>query len=195
MNNVLIIDNYDSFTYNLYQLVGQLRSDIIVAYHDQITCDDIAAMEPSHIILSPGPGRAANAGVCKEAIVRFAENIPMLGIGLGHHAICETFGATIDYANTPVHGKACMLHIANGNPIFRGLPPLLQAGLYHSLAVQRNTLPDNLLVIAETNNGDVMGVKHRNHALFGLPFHPESILTPKGSKIIENFLCIGGSHD
>ncbi|MCL2530709.1 MAG: aminodeoxychorismate/anthranilate synthase component II [Oscillospiraceae bacterium] len=190
---ILIIDNYDSFTYNLYQLVGQLRSDVTVTYNDQITCDDIAAMQPSHIILSPGPGRPADAGVCKDVVARFAGEIPLLGICLGHQAICEVYGATVGYAKTLMHGKACGLHIANGNPIFRGLPPLLQAGRYHSLAAERGTLPDDLLVIAETDDGEVMGVKHRSHALFGLQFHPESILTPQGSKIIENFLHIGGN--
>ena len=189
---VLLIDNYDSFTYNLYQIAGALAPDIKVVYNDQITVSDIDALMPSHIIISPGPGRPKDAGKCEDIIRRFADKIPILGICLGHQAICEVFGAEIVYASTLVHGKKSMVHIANGNPIFRGLPPLLEAGRYHSLAVKRNTLPYELLVIAETNDGEVMGIKHHNRNVFGLQFHPESILTPDGGRIIENFLRIGG---
>ena len=193
---VLIIDNYDSFTYNLYQIAGTFLSDIQVAYNDHITIADIDSMQPSHIIISPGPGRPKDAGVCEDAIRHFAGNIPILGICLGHQAICEAYGAKITYAKELMHGKSSMVHIANGNPIFRGLPPLLTAGRYHSLAVKRDTLPDELLVIAETNDGEVMGIKHRDYPVFGLQFHPESILTSNGERIIENFLRIGGNnHD
>jgi len=188
---VLIIDNYDSFTYNLYQLAGALRPDIEVAYNDRITVPEIEAMGPSHIIISPGPGRPADAGVCERAIGRFAGEIPILGICLGHQAICEAFGARITYARTLMHGKAGMVHIANGNPLFRGLPPMLRAGRYHSLAAERGTIPDELLLIAEDDGGEVMGVSHRDCDVFGLQFHPESILTPDGARIIENFLKIG----
>lgn len=193
---ILILDNYDSFTYNLYQFAGTRNPDIRVVYSDKISVAEIEQMCPSHIILSPGPGRPKEAGVCEEAVSCFAGKVPILGICLGHQAICESFGATVGYAKTLMHGKTSMTHIANGNPIFRGLPPLLQAGRYHSLAVERDSLPDELLVIAETDDGEVMGVKHRDHQVFGLQFHPESILTPQGSKIIENFLQLGGSnHD
>jgi anthranilate synthase component 2 len=191
---VLLIDNYDSFTYNLYQIAGTHTSDIQVAYNDQITIADIDLIRPSHIIISPGPGRPRDAGICEDAIRHFAGKIPILGICLGHQAICEAYGAKITYAKELVHGKSSMVHIANGNPIFRGLPPLLTAGRYHSLAAQRDTLPDELLVIAETDDGDLMGVKHRDYPVFGLQFHPESILTPDGGRIIENFLRIGGKY-
>ena len=189
---LLIIDNYDSFTYNLYQTAGTFENDIAVAYNDRITMAEIEALQPSHIIISPGPGRPKDAGVCEEVIRHFAGKIPILGICLGHQAICETFGAEITYAKSLVHGKKSRVHIANGNPIFRGLSPLLEAGRYHSLAANRATLPDELLVIAETDDGEVMGVKHRDCLLFGLQFHPESILTSEGGRIIENFLSVSG---
>ena len=189
---ILIIDNYDSFTYNLYQLAGMIQPDIRVIYNDELTVQEIEALKPSHIIISPGPGRPNNAGICEDVIRHFAEKIPILGICLGHQAICETFGATITYAKTLMHGKKSMVHIANGNPIFRGLPPLLETGRYHSLAANRETLPDDILVIAETDDGEVMGIKHRLFNIYGLQFHPESILTPKGEIIIKNFIGIGG---
>ena len=193
---ILIIDNYDSFTYNLYQIAGVLTPDIKVAYNDKITIAEIESLSPSHIIISPGPGRPKAAGICEDVVCSFAGKIPILGICLGHQAICEAYGATISYAKTLMHGKKSMVHIANGNPVFRGLPPLLEAGRYHSLAAERGTLPDELLVIAETDDGEVMGVKHRDFDIFGLQFHPESILTPNGGRIIENFLRIGGNgHD
>ncbi|MCL2470019.1 MAG: aminodeoxychorismate/anthranilate synthase component II [Alphaproteobacteria bacterium] len=188
---LLILDNHDSFTYNLYQIAGAYNPDIKVAYNDQISVAEIEALRPAHIMISPGPGRPKDAGICEEAISYFAGKIPILGICLGHQALCEVFGAEITYAKSLMHGKTSMVHIANGNPIFRGLPPLMQAGRYHSLAADRSTLPDELLVIAETDDSEVMGVKHRDFNLFGLQFHPESILTPQGGKIIENFLRIG----
>lgn len=193
---ILILDNYDSFTYNLYQLAGTVNPDIQVEYSDRISVGEIAALAPSHIVLSPGPGRPADAGICEAVVQHFSGQIPILGICLGHQAICESFGGEIGYAKTLMHGKTSMVHIANGNPIFQGLPPLLQAGRYHSLAAERDSLPDELLVIAETDDGQVMGVKHRDSQVFGLQFHPESILTPQGIKILENFLSIGGNrHD
>ena len=188
---VLIIDNYDSFTYNLYQTAGTFTPDIKVAYNDRIRTAEIETLRPSHIIISPGPGRPKDAGICEEAIRYFAGKLPILGICLGHQAICEAYRAEITYAKTLMHGKKSTVHIANGNPIFRGLPPILEAGRYHSLAVNRGTLPDELLVIAEVDDGEVMGVKHRDFDIFGLQFHPESILTTNGKKIIENFLLIG----
>ena len=189
---LLIIDNYDSFTYNLYQIAGMFAKDIKVVFNDSISIEKIGSLAPSHMIISPGPGRPKDAGICEEAILAFAGKIPLLGICLGHQAICEAFGAEITYAKALAHGKKSMVHIANGNPVFRQLPPLLEAGRYHSLAAERSTLPDELLVIAETDDGEVMGVKHRDHDVFGLQFHPESILTPNGTKIIENFLKVGG---
>ena len=189
---LLIIDNYDSFTYNLYQIAGEFMPDIRVVFNDLIGISEIESLQPSHIMISPGPGRPKNAGVCEQVVSHFAGKTPLLGICLGHQAICEAFGANITYAKELAHGKKSAIHIANGSPIFRGLPPLLDAGRYHSLSVERSTLPDELLVIAETGDGEVMGVKHRDFELYGLQFHPESILTRDGGRIIENFLQIGG---
>lgn len=190
---ILLIDNYDSFSYNLYQFAGQINPDVQVVKNDRITPQEVEALQPSHILLSPGPGRPHAAGVCEDVIRRMYKKVPMLGICLGHQAICEMFGAVITYAATLMHGKKSHVHIANGSPIFRGLPPLLSAGRYHSLAVQRDTLPDELLVIAEDDDGEVMGVKHKSYDVYGLQFHPESILTPDGSRIIKNFLKTGGA--
>ena len=192
---ILIVDNYDSFTYNLYQLVGQIEPDIQVVYNDELSEKEIEALNPTHIIISPGPGRPHDAGICEQLIVHFAERTPILGVCLGHQAICEAFGAKITYAKTLMHGKQSTVHIANGNPVFRGLPPLLKAGRYHSLTVDRTTLPDEVLVIAETDDGEVMGVKHSAFDVYGLQFHPESILTPQGEVIIKNFVCIGGASN
>lgn len=189
---LILIDNYDSFTYNLYQLAGAINPDIRVLRNDELSVAEIAAMGPSHLILSPGPGRPENAGICVELVNAMAASCPILGICLGHQAICQAFGADIAYAKTLMHGKKSSIHIANGNPIFTGLPPLLEAGRYHSLAVRRETLPDALLTIAETDDGEVMGVKHRHRPIYGLQFHPESVLTKNGAQIIANFLNLGG---
>lgn len=189
----LIIDNYDSFTYNLYQLVGSIHPDIRVIRNDEISVAEIEKLNPSRVIISPGPGRPGDAGICEEAVLYFAGKVPILGICLGHQAICEAFGAKIRHAKTLMHGKKSMVRITGGGQIFRGLAPILEAGRYHSLTADRETLPDELLVIAETDDGEVMGVKHRSYDVYGLQFHPESILTPDGGRIIENFLRIGGN--
>lgn len=193
---VLLIDNYDSFSYNLYQYAGQLAADVAVIKNDEMTAKDVEKLKPSHILISPGPGRPEDAGICQNLVLHMMHKTPILGICLGHQAICQALGGQIIYAKKLVHGKKSHVHIANGCPIFCGLPPLMQAGRYHSLSVERNTLPDELLVIAEDVDGEVMGIKHKNHHLYGLQFHPESILTPDGFKIIKNFLQIGGeNHD
>jgi anthranilate synthase component 2 len=185
---ILLIDNYDSFTYNLYQMAGMIQPDIRVIKNDAMDIPAIEILAPTHIIISPGPGRPNDAGLCEAIIAHFSPGIPILGICLGHQAICETFGARITYAQQLTHGKKSLIQIANGSPVFRGLPPVIEAGRYHSLAVERSTLPDELLVIAEDAMGEVMGVKHRDHEVYGLQFHPESVLTDKGHIILENFL-------
>lgn len=190
---ILLVDNYDSFSYNLYQMAGRVSPDIRVVKNDRVTPEEVEAMKPSHIILSPGPGRPRDAGICEEVALRMLGRTPVLGICLGHQAICEALGAEITYAATLMHGKQSAVHIANGSPIFRGLAPLLPAGRYHSLAVRRDSLPDELQVIAEDDSGEVMGVKHKRYDVYGLQFHPESILTPDGARVIENFLKIGGA--
>lgn len=190
---ILLIDNYDSFSYNLFQLVGVINSDIKVIRNDELTIPEIEALQPSHIIISPGPGRPKDAGICEEVISYFCNKLPILGVCLGHQAICEVFGGTITYAKILMHGRTSKVHIANGSALFKGLPPIIDGARYHSLALSRETLPDELLVIAEDSNGEVMAVKHKDYDLYGVQFHPESILTPNGKNIIENFLKIGGS--
>lgn len=190
---ILLIDNYDSFSYNLYQLVGVINNDIRVIRNDELTIPEIQALQPSHIIISPGPGRPLDAGVCEEVISYFCSKVPILGVCLGHQAICEVFGATVTYAKELMHGRKSSIHIANGSELFRGLPPIIDGARYHSLAVARETLPDELLVIAEDNSGEIMGVKHKDYEVYGVQFHPESILTSNGKRIIDNFLRIGGT--
>lgn len=189
---IVIVDNYDSFTYNLYQVAGEINPDIRVIRNDESTVDEIERLDISHIILSPGPGRPEDAGICGQIARRLAQKCPIMGVCLGHQAICQAYGATVGYAKQLMHGKKSVVHVANGSPIFNGLAPILEAGRYHSLAVDRETLPDELLVIAETQDGEIMGVKHRSYELYGLQFHPESILTADGALIIKNFLNCGG---
>jgi anthranilate synthase component 2 len=187
---ILLIDNYDSFTYNLYQMIGIIDPDVRVIKNDEMDLMQIKELSPSHIVISPGPGRPRDAGVCGEVIRSL--NVPILGVCLGHHTVCETFGAKLTYAKELVHGKKSMVHIANGNPIFKGLPPILHAARYHSLTVERESVPDDLLIIAEDADGEVMGVKHRKRDVYGVQFHPESVLTKGGDIMIRNFLKIGG---
>lgn len=191
---ILLIDNYDSFSYNLYQYVGIINPDIRVIKNDELSMTEIIALKPDHIIVSPGPGRPADAGICEEVIDYFKDKTPILGVCLGHQAICEVFGGTVTYASTLMHGKSSNVHIANGSPIFRGLPPIIAAGRYHSLSAERSSLPDELLIIAEDDEGEVMAVKHRSFDVYGVQFHPESILTDSGHRMIENFLKIGNEQ-
>ena len=185
---ILILDNYDSFTYNLYQIAGMINPDVRVVKNDELNTDEIEAMSPSHIIISPGPGRPRETGICEEVVSRMKDRAAILGVCLGHQAICEVFGGEIAYARNVMYGKSDFVQIANGSPVFRGLPPVIQAGLYHSLTVKRDSLPEELLIIAEDNEGEIMGIKHRDYEVYGVQFHPESILTQHGQTILENFL-------
>jgi anthranilate synthase component 2 len=187
---VLLIDNYDSFSYNLYQLVGSINPDIQVVRNDEITLEEIEKMKPDHIILSPGPGRPSDAGICEEAAKYFAGKIPVLGVCLGHQAICETYGAVISYAKQLMHGKQSVIDIDNTDTIFRNLPEKTKGARYHSLAAVEDSMPEELKIIARTEDGEIMAVRHRDHDVYGLQFHPESILTPDGKIILENFLNI-----
>lgn len=189
---ILLIDNYDSFSYNLVQLAGGICSDIKVIRNDEMTVDEIEKTNPTHIIISPGPGYPKDAGVCEDIIRQIKGKVPILGVCLGHQAICEVFGASIILAKKLMHGKQSSIHIANGSKIFKGLPPVMKAARYHSLITKRESLPDELLVIAEDDEGEVMAVKHRDYEIYGLQFHPESILTPQGETILKNFIKIGG---
>ena len=185
---IVLIDNYDSFSYNLYQLLGQLDSDITVIRNDEKTVQAIEAMQPDHLIISPGPGRPADAGVCEEAISYFAGKVPILGVCLGHQAICEVYGGTITYAKQLMHGKQSVATLNTDNPLFKGLPEQVDVGRYHSLALAPDTLPDALEVLAQTEEGEIMAVGHKQYPIYGLQFHPESILTPQGPMMVENFL-------
>ena len=184
----LLIDNYDSFSYNLYQLVGKLDPDIRVIRNDAMTPAEIEALAPARIILSPGPGRPADAGVCEDVIRTLAGKIPILGVCLGHQAICEVYGATVTYAKQLMHGKQSVAALDGACPLFAGLPKVIPVARYHSLAADPETIPDTLLVTAATAAGEIMAVQHRDYPVFGLQFHPESILTPDGEAIIKNFL-------
>lgn len=189
---ILLIDNYDSFSYNLVQLIGCIKPDIRVIRNDAITAEDVANLKPSHIILSPGPGYPRDAGICEEVIGKLGSSVPILGVCLGHQAICEVYGAEICHARQLMHGKKSSISIDSTCPVFRGLPGKIDAARYHSLIARKETIPEQLIVTAEDENGEVMAVKHKDYEVYGLQFHPESILTPSGHVIIENFLNIGG---
>ena len=185
---ILLIDNYDSFSYNLYQLIGGINPDIRVIRNDEMTVDEIRALAPDHLILSPGPGHPGDAGVCEAAAVELAGEIPILGVCLGHQAICEAFGGEVGYAKRLMHGKQSQITLDPDCPLFAGLPATIPAARYHSLAAPEDKLPECLKVAARTTDGEVMAVMHREYPLYGLQFHPESILTPDGPTILRNFL-------
>ena len=184
---ILIIDNYDSFSYNVYQLAASVNPDVRVIRNDELTVGEIEALAPDHIIISPGPGRPADAGVCEEVIKRFAGRIPLLGICLGHQAICEAFGATITYAKQLMHGKQSVVSLDNDSTLFKDMEAEMTVARYHSLAVGEH-MPDCLKVTATTPDGEIMAVQHKEYPIYGVQFHPESVLTPDGRKIMENFL-------
>ena len=187
---ILLIDNYDSFSYNLYQLIGAVEPDIKVVRNDECTLEEIAEMKPEAIILSPGPGRPEDAGICIPVIKEFAGKIPILGVCLGHQSICEAFGGTVSYAKELMHGKQKEIHKVGESQIFEGLPDTFLAARYHSLAALRDTLPEELVVTAESEDGEVMALEHKKYPIFGLHFHPESVMTPDGKTMIENFMKV-----
>ena len=186
---VLVIDNYDSFVYNLVQYLGELGAEPIVHRNDAIDCDGIAALDPDLLLLSPGPGRPEDAGVMPEAIRTFAGRIPMLGVCLGHQAIGQVFGGNVVRAPHLMHGKTSPVH-HQGVGVLAGLPDPFTATRYHSLVVERASMPAELEITAETDDGIVMAVRHRQYAIEGVQFHPESILTAGGHDIVRNFLAM-----
>ncbi|MCL2388629.1 MAG: aminodeoxychorismate/anthranilate synthase component II [Defluviitaleaceae bacterium] len=185
---LLLIDNYDSFSYNLYQLIGEVEPNIKVIRNDAHTVAEIAALTPEKIILSPGPGKPSDAGVCIEVVRKLSGQVPILGICLGHQAIYEAFGGVISYAAQLMHGKSSEIAVDATCPIFAGLPPFIQVARYHSLAGVRETLPAELKIVAHADDGEIMAISHKEYPVYGLQFHPESILTPAGKDIIRNFL-------
>lgn len=190
---IILIDNYDSFYYNLYQLAGSLYPDIRVVRNDAYTAEELESLNPEAILISPGPGRPEDAGVSIDAIRHFAGKVPILGVCLGHQAICKCFGATVSYAKELVHGKAYDVTLDTESPLFHDMPKTIRAARYHSLAAVESTMPECLRITARTKDGEIMAVEHRDYPIYGLQFHPESIMTPEGHKILENFFAIAKS--
>src|SRR6266513_200349 len=184
---VLVIDNYDSFTYNLVQYLGELGAVIRVRRNDEVTLDEIAAMAPEQIVISPGPGRPEDAGISVDVIRRFGPTTPILGVCLGHQCIGAAYGAGIVRAGRPMHGKASQIH-HDGSGLFAGLPNPFPAARYHSLVISRSGLPADLRVSARAEDGEIMGVEHVRHPVIGLQFHPESVLTEYGYVLLDRFL-------
>lgn len=201
---IVLIDNYDSFSYNLYQLVGTLEPDIKVVRNDELTVDDLADMNPRAILISPGPGRPEDAGICEQVVQKLTGKVPILGVCLGHQAICEALGAKITYAKTLMHGKSSDVSVIgapvgqqgneNVSPIFKGIVSPFRAARYHSLAVDEETLPPELRITARADDGEVMAVERVGHPTFGLQFHPESIMTPRGIDIMRNFINLANNY-
>lgn len=185
---ILLIDNYDSFSYNLYQLIGEIEPDIKVIRNDEMTTEEIAKLNPHKIILSPGPGRPEDAGIIIEAAKTVSKTIPTLGVCLGHQAICNAYGAVITYAKELMHGKQSDVTFDTECPLFKNIPETAKVARYHSLAADPNTMPDCLKVTAVTADGEVMAVQHREYPIFGVQFHPESIMTPDGRQMLKNFI-------
>ena len=187
MNTVLIIDNYDSFTYNLVQYLGEMGADLEVRRNDAITIDEIAAMRPDKSVISPGPGTPDDAGITLDLIKEFGPTIPIFGVCLGQQAIGQAMGGRVVRADRLMHGKTSQIN-HTGAGVFTGLPTPIEATRYHSLIVERDTLPDCLAITAETDEGEIMGLKHRDWPLEGVQFHPESVLTEHGKQMVRNFL-------
>lgn len=184
---ILLIDNYDSFTYNLYQYIGIFTEDIKVVRNDKITIQEIKEMQPEKIVLSPGPKSPKEAGVCMEVVKAFYDKIPMLGICLGHQCIGEALGGTVSYAKRLYHGKQSLIQ-HRGESIFAGIDSPVKIARYHSLAVQKEGFPDCLKILAETEDGEIMAMRHKEYPVVGLQFHPESIYTEHGKRMIDNFV-------
>jgi len=187
---LLMIDNYDSFTYNLVQYLGELGQDVGVYRNDQITIEEIEELAPERIVISPGPCTPNEAGISVDTILEFAGQVPILGVCLGHQSIGQAFGGRIVHARELMHGKTSMIH-HNNEGVFRGLDNPFQATRYHSLVIESETLPDVLEVTAWTEDGEIMGVRHREYIIEGVQFHPESILTQYGHQLLQNFLDLG----
>ena len=184
---ILLIDNYDSFSYNLYQLIGSVNPDIQVVRNDEISLGEIEKLIPEAIVLSPGPKSPKEAGICMDVVKEFYREIPILGICLGHQCIGEAFGGVVSYAKELYHGKQSLI-AHDGTGIFQGIESPIQVARYHSLAVQKDSLPECLVVTAETEDGEIMAMRHKDYPVAGLQFHPESIYTQHGKRMIENFL-------
>ena len=187
---ILLIDNYDSFVYNLYQFISVEDPDVRLVRNDRITPEEVLDMKPDAIVISPGPGKPSGAGICIELIRKLKEEVPILGICLGHQAIGEAFGAKVTHAARLMHGKTSILEVAADDAMFNGIERPIQVARYHSLSVLEQTLPDELEVTARSREGEIMAMRHRKYPIFGLQFHPESVMTPDGAAMIHNFLSV-----
>lgn len=187
---ILLVDNYDSFSYNLYQLAGTIQPDLKVIRNDEMTVEEIRELHPSSIILSPGPGRPEQAGRCVEIVQKLGGEIPILGVCLGHQAICYAYGAEVTYAKQLMHGKQSEILLDTDSALFQGMKPKVPVARYHSLAAKEETMPDTLRITARTQDGEVMAVEHAEYPVYGVQFHPESIMTPDGKQMLENFFKI-----
>ncbi len=185
---ILLIDNYDSFSYNLFQFVGEIDEDLKVIRNDELTVEEIRQLHPDKIIISPGPGRPEDAGVIVDVVKKLGKEFPILGVCLGHQAICQAFGATITYAKELMHGKQSEVTFEQDCLLFRGLEKTGLVARYHSLAADEETMPECLRVTAKTDDGEIMAVQHREYPIYGVQFHPESIMTPEGKQMIRNFI-------
>ena len=185
---ILLIDNYDSFSYNLYQLIGEINPDIKVIRNDEMTVEEIENLSPEKIIISPGPGKPEDAGICIDVIQHFAGKVPILGVCLGHQAICKAFGSAVSHAKSIMHGKESVIKTDNSSLIFKGLGENITVARYHSLAAVDSTMPDCLKITAKSDDGEIMAVEHRHFPVYGLQFHPESIMTPDGMTMLRNFM-------
>ena len=185
---ILLIDNYDSFSYNLYQMIGAIEPDIKVIRNDEMTIKQIEELRPDRIILSPGPGRPEDAGIIIEAAKTVCQKIPTLGVCLGHQAICAAYGATVTYAKKLMHGKQSVIKFMNDSPIFKGIDEGAPVARYHSLAADASTIPDCFEVTAVADDGEIMAVQHKEYPIYGVQFHPESIMTPDGHIMLKNFI-------
>ncbi len=185
---IVLMDNYDSFSYNLYQLLGTIFPDIKVIRNDAMTVEEIDELQPEAILLSPGPGRPEDAGICVELVQKLGRKVPLLGVCLGHQAICQAYGGVITYAKELMHGKQSQTILDRSSVLFKNCPETVLVARYHSLAAKEENLPGCLQIIAKTKDGEIMAVKHREYEVYGLQFHPESIMTPEGTIMLQNFI-------
>ena len=191
---LLIIDNYDSFSYNLYQMIGGIYPDIKVIRNDAMTVEEIKALKPEAIVISPGPGRPADAGICIDVIKELGPEIPMLGVCLGHQAMCEAYGATVTYAKELMHGKQSIATVDPTCKLYSNMSNKVKVARYHSLAADPSTMPKCLKITATADDGEIMGIKHEAYDMYGVQFHPESIMTPDGQTMLKNFINIATKH-
>lgn len=191
---ILLIDNYDSFVYNLYQFIAETGQEVRIVRNDEITSEEVLEIKPDAVVISPGPGKPGDAGICVELIRKAAGEIPILGVCLGHQAIAEAYGAEVVHAGNLMHGKTSVLQEVQDSALFQDIPGPIRVARYHSLVVREETLPEEIRVTARAEDGEVMAMEHRKYAVYGMQFHPESVMTPQGRKMIGNFIRLVTAH-